>query len=183
MELSASRLPPSGQVKARRALLYNTGTYKPSGSKWNPPISRKSIEEKTAIEARQQRRYDQVVEEAHGPIREVSFSYYQDQKTGRLKSFQRLVERERGPVLTSQLPNRYRAVGSGSSRGMLRKVSRILIVANQSFLRGEANFATNNRRYYRSFRAFIKAALHGKATVGFYPSPINTWVYIVEVVP
>jgi len=99
LELPAPGLPPSGQMQARRALLYNTGAYKPLSAHANHPISRKSLEEKTGIEARQQRRYDEVMD-TQGPVRQPTFAYYRDQGTFKLKSLVRLAETERGLVLT-----------------------------------------------------------------------------------
>jgi hypothetical protein len=179
LELPASGLPPSGQMQARRALLYNTGAYKPLSADVNHPVSRKSLEEKTGIQARQQRRYDQVMD-AQGPVREPTFAYYRDEGTFTLKSLVRLVETERGVVLTRQLPNCYGTWYPGSSRGMLPKVARMLGVGDQSFIRGEATFTTNrDRRYYRGFKFFLRAALRGKATEGFYPSRANSRKYVL----
>ena len=141
IELPASGLPPPGQMQARRALLYNTGAYKPLTAHCNYPISRKSLEEKTGIEARQQRWYDQVMD-TQGLVRQPTFAYYRDQSTFKLKSLERLTETERGLVLTRQLPNRYRTSCPGSSRGILPKVARILTVVDQSFIRGEATSTT-----------------------------------------
>ena len=80
MELPASGLPPSGQMQGRRALLYGSGAYKHSSAPVNHPISRKSLEEKTGVEPRQQRRYDAILE-APVPVRELTFAYYRDQDT------------------------------------------------------------------------------------------------------
>jgi hypothetical protein len=179
IDIPASILPTSRQVQARRALLYNTGAYKPCPARRNHPISRKSLEEKTGIEARQQRRYDQVMD-AQGPVREPTFAYYRDQDTFKLKSLVREVEMERGPVLTRQLPNRYRTLCSGGSRGLLPKVARILTVGDQSLNRGEANSTTDRfRRYYRGFQSFIRAALRGQVTEGYYPSRTSNRKYIL----
>jgi len=179
IDLSASILPSSRQVQARRALLYNTGAYKPFLSHCNHPISRKSLEEKTGIEARQQRRYDHVMD-TQGPVRQPTFAYYRDQDTFKLKSLVRLAEMERGPVLTRQLPNRYRTLCSGGSKGLLPKVARILTVGDQSFNGGEATSTTDRlRRYYRGFQSFLRAALRGKATEGYYPSRASGRKYIL----
>jgi len=181
-DLSASILPSSRQVKARRALLYNTGAYKPFLSHCNHPISRKSLEEKTGIEARQQRRYDHVME-TQGTVRQPTFAYYRDQDTSKLKSLVRLAEMEGGPVLTRQLPNRYRTLCSGGSRGLLPKVARILTVGDQSFIRGEATSTADKCRcYYRSFQSFVRAALRGQVTEGYYPSRTSDRKYILGVI-
>lgn len=180
IELSASILPPSRQVQARRGLLYNTGAYKPFLSHCNHPISRKSLEEKTGIEARQQRRYDQVMD-AQGPVREPTFACYRDEGTSKLKSLVRLVETDRGVVLTRQLPNRYGTWCPGGSRGMLPKVARMLGVGgDQSFIRGEATSTMDwHRRYYRGFKFFLRAFLRGQTTEGYYSSRTSDRKYIL----
>lgn len=180
IELPTPILPPSSQVQARRALLYNTGAYKPCPAHRNHPISRKSLVEKTGIEARQQRRYDQIMDVQGRPVRQPTFAYYRDRGTFKLKSLVRLVEMERGPVLTRQLPNRYRTLCSGGSRGLLPKVARILTVGDQSFNRGEATSTTDRlRRYYRGFQSFLRAALRGQVTEGYYPSRTSDRKYIL----
>jgi len=179
LELPTTGLPPSGQVQARRALLYSTAAYKPLSAPGNHPISRKSLEEKTGIQSRQQRRYDHVLD-TQGPVRQPTFAYYRDQDTFKLKSLERLVETDRGMVLTHQLPNRYWTWYPGSSRGMLPKVARMLGVRNQSFIRGEATFTTDrHRRYYRSFKFFLRAFQRGQATEGYYPSLTSDRKYIL----
>ena len=179
LELPASGLPPSGQMQARRALLHNTGAYKPLSAHANHPISRKSLEEKTGIEARQQRRYDEVMD-TQTPVRESPFAYYRDQHSFKLKRLVRLAETGRGLVLTHQLPNRYWTSCPGGSTGMLPKVARILTVGDQSFIRGEATSNTDRgRRYYQGFQSFLRAALRGKATEGFYPSRASSRNYIL----
>lgn len=182
IELPLSVFPASRQVQARRALLYNAAAYKPPTAGHSHPISRKSLEEKTEIEARQQRRYDQIIE-AHSPVREPTSAFCRDRETGRLRKLVRLAETDRGLVLTHQLPNRYRPFCPGGSKGMLPKVARSLTVANQSFIRGEANFARHwHRRYYRDVRSFSRAALRGKATEGYYPGKPGSHKYIVETI-
>ena len=182
LELTATGLPPSGQVQARRALLYNAGAYKPLSAPGNHPISRKSLEEKTGIQSRQQRRYDHVMD-TQGPVRQPTFAYYRDQDTFKLKSLERLVETDRGMVLTRQLPNRYRTLCSGGSRGLLPKVARILTVGEQSLNRGEATSTTDRlRRYYRGFQSFLRAALRGQVTEGYYPSRTSDRKYILGVI-
>ncbi len=180
IELPASGLPPSGQMQARRALLYNTGAYKPLSGPGNHPISRKSLEEKTGIEPRQQRRYDAVMD-AQGPLRQPTFAYYRDQNTLKLRSLVRLVETDKGMVLTHQLPNRYGTWCPGSSRGMLSKVARMLGLGDQSFIRGEATSTTNrHKRYYRGFHAFLRAAVRGKTMDdSYYPSRTSDRKYIL----
>lgn len=179
IELPASGLPPSSQMQARRALLYNTGAYKPFPMHRNYPISRKSLEEKTGIETRQQRRYDEVMD-TQAPVRQATFAYYRDQGTFKLKSLVRLAETERGLVLTRQLPNRYRALCPGGSRGLLPKVARMLRVADESSIRGEATSTMErHRRYYRGFQPFLRAALRGKPTEGYYPSRASDRKYIL----
>jgi hypothetical protein len=136
--------------------------------------------EKTGIEARQQRRYDQIMDVQGRPVRQPTFAYYRDRGTFKLKSLVRLVEMERGPVLTRQLPNRYRTLCSGGSRGLLPKVARILTVGDQSFNRGEATSTTDRlRRYYRGFQSFLRAALRGQVTEGYYPSRTSDRKYIL----
>ena len=182
IELPASKLPPTSQVQARRAFLYNTGAYKPLTAHHNHPISRKSLEGKTGIEARQQRRYDEVMD-AQGSVRQPTFAYYRDQGTFKLKSLERLAEKEWGPVLTRQLPNRYRTLCSGGNRGLLPKVARILTVGDQSFNRGEATSITDrHRRYYRGFQPFLRSALRGQVTEGYYPSRTSDRKYILRVI-
>jgi len=179
IEVSSSDLPPSGRVQARRALLYNSGAYKSCRTHYNPPISRKSLTEKTGIEQRQQRRFDRIME-VRGAVRQRTFAYYCDQSTGKLKKLVRLVQIERGDVLTYELPNRYQTTCFGGSMGMLPKVARLLRVARESCVKGEATSGANYRRYYRSRRSFIKAALRGTATEGYYPSRSGNQKYILE---
>jgi hypothetical protein len=181
IEVSSSNLPPPGQVQSRRALLYDTGAYRPYMTDYNPPISRKSLTEKTGVDERQQRRFDQIME-VYGTVRERTFAYYCDQSTGKLKKFFRLVQTERGDVLTYQLPNRYRTTCFSGSMGMLPKVARLLRAARESCFKGEATSGANHRRYYRSKRSFIKAALKGTATEGYYPSRSSNQEYILETV-
>lgn len=181
IEVSPSDLPPSREVQARRALLYNTGAYRPLGTHYNPPISRKSLTEKTGIEERQQRRFDQTME-VHGAVRQRTFSYYCDQTTGKLRNLVRFVETERGDALTYELPNRYQTTCFGGSMGMLPKVARLLRVARESCVKGEAPSGANHRRYYRSKRSFVKAALKGTTTEGYYPSRSSNQKYILETV-
>jgi hypothetical protein len=69
IEVEASGLPPSRQVQGRRALLYNTGAYRPFAIQRNDPISRRSLEDKTGVQERQQRRYDSKQEARGFPIR------------------------------------------------------------------------------------------------------------------
>lgn len=180
IELPASILPPSRQVQTRRALLYNTGAYKPLSAHANHPISRKSLEEKTGIEPRQQRRYDEVMD-TQGPVRQPTFAYFRDPGTFKLKSLVRLVETDRGMVLTHQLPNHYGTWCPGSSRGMLSKVTRMLGLGDQSFIRGEATSTTNrHKRYYRGFHAFLRAAVRGKTMDdSYYPSRTSDRKYIL----
>ena len=179
IELPASGLPPSGQVQARRALLYNTAAYKPFSAPVNHPISRESLKEKTGIEPRQQRRYDAVMD-AQGPVREPTFACYRDEGTSKLKSLVRLVETDRGVVLTRQLPNRYGTWCPGGSRGMLPKVARMLGVGDQSFIGGEATSTMDwHRRYYRGFKFFLRAFLRGQTTEGYYSSRTSDRKYIL----
>ena len=49
---------PKG-IQGKRGLLYSTSAYRPEDWADRHPISRQSLEEKTGIEARQQRRYDE----------------------------------------------------------------------------------------------------------------------------
>jgi len=179
LELPASGLPLSGQAQARRALLYNTAAYKPFPAHRNYPISRKSLEERTGIEARQQRRYDQVMD-AQGPVRQPTFAYYYEEGTLKPKSLLRLAETDRGLVLTCQLPNQYGTWCPGSSKGMLPKVARMLRVADQSFIRGGATSTTDRlRRYYRDFKSLLRAFQRGKATEGYYPCRTSDGKYIL----
>jgi len=118
--------------------------------------------------------------EVQGPVREATFACYRDEGTFKLKSLVRLVETDRGLVLTHQLPNRYWTSCPGGSGGLLPKVARMLGVGDQSFIRGEATSTTDRlRRYYRSFQSFLRAALRGKAIEGFYPSRANSRNYIL----
>jgi len=181
VQLQLSELPPPGRVQARRALLYNSGAYKPPTTHPNHPISRKSLTEQTGIEDRQQRRYDQIME-AHGVVRERTFAYYRDRNTRKLKALVSLVETERGDVLTYELPNRYQTPCLGGSRGMLPKVARLVRATKESCIRGEATSDTNHRRYYRSRKSLNRAALKGTATAGYYPSRSSPRKYIFEIV-
>jgi hypothetical protein len=160
-------------------LLYNTAAYKPFPTHRNCPISRKSLEEKTGIEARQQQRYDQVMD-AQGPVRQPTFAYYHEEGTLKLKSLLRLAETDRGLVLTCQLPNQYGTWCPGSSKGMLPKVARMLRVADESSIRGEATSATDRlRRYYRDFKSLLRAFQRGEATEGYYPCRTSDRKYIL----
>jgi hypothetical protein len=180
-ELPPSELPSSGQVQARRAILYNSGAYKPSTTHCNHPISRKSLTEKTDIEERQQRRYDRIME-ARGPVREPTFAYYCERNTRKLKPFIRLVETARGKVLTHELPNRYQTPYVAGSIGMLSKVAKVIRATKESCDKGEATFNTSHRRYYRNMRSFTRAALKGTATEGYYPSRSSNRKYILETI-
>lgn len=181
IEVSASGLPLSGQVQARRALLYNTGAYKPSTAHCNHPISRKSLEDKTGIGSRQQRRYDQV-SGSHRAVRETTFGYYRDPRTAKLRGLVRLVESNRSIMVTHQLPNRYWTAYPVGNTGMLPKVARLLRVSNQSSSRGEATFNMKHRRYFRDLRSFIRVAVRDGIMQGYYPSSSNHSNYILEIV-
>lgn len=181
VEMLASDLPHSSQSQARRAVVYNTGAYQPTSARRNHPISRTSLQEKTGIGPRQQRRYDQV-NESHGVVREATFGSYRDPKTLRLKNLVRVVQTDRGRFRTTQLPNRYRTWCLRGRRGMLRRIARKLNPSNQSSSRGEATFGRNQRRYYRNFQAFFRAASRGEAIQGYYPSRCDDRKYISGII-
>lgn len=181
VEMPATDLPHSSQSQARRALIYNAGAYEPRSVCVNHPISRMSLEEKTGIGSRQQRRYDRI-SESHGVIREATFGSYRDPESLKLRGLVRVVQTDWGWFRTAQLPNRYRTWCVRGSRGMLSRVARILSPSNQSSSRGEATFGRNQRRYYRDFQTFLRAASRGEAIQGYYPSRCDDRKYISGII-
>lgn len=189
-----SELPPSGKVQARRAMLYNTAAYRPFLQHRNDPISRKSLEEKTGVQARTQRRYDALQEAQGHAVRQRTKQYYRDPETHKLRSFVRVVEKGKSEIETWQLPNRYRTWYFAGSRGMLGKIAAMLNGGDQSSImgeeistKGEAVITTKEqqpRRYYSSSQKLHNAVLKGNNTdgVGFYPCRSNPNNYIMEVV-
>ena len=185
VEVPVSDLPPSSQVKDRRALLYNTGAYRPFPIRRNDPISRKSLEKKTGVQERQQRRYDSSQESQGFPIRQTTKAFYRDPETYHLRKHIRIVEKGFGEVETHQLPNRYRTWYTGSSRGMLRKVSSMLNRGDQPLISGEATSSEGRQRlYYSGFKAFCKAHLKGQTTARdcYYPCRGNDSRYVLGVI-
>ncbi len=185
VEAKVSELPASCRVQARRSLLYNTGAYRPFAIRRNDPISRKSLEDKTGVQERQQRRYDSLQERQGFPIRQTTKAFYRDPETYKLRKYIRIVEKGFSEVETHQLPNRYRTWFTGSSRGMLRKVSSLLNRGDKSLISGEATSSEGRqRRYYSSFKTHLRAHLKGQNTDRecFYPCRSNEEKYVLGVI-
>ena len=182
IEAPVSELPPSSHTLARRSLLYNPSEGRPFAIQRNDPISRKSLEKKTGVQERQQRRYDAYQERQGFPIRQKTMAYYRDPDTYKLRKHIRIIEKGFREVETHQLPNRYRTWYTGSSRGMLRKVASMLNGGDKSSISGEATSSEGRqRRYYSSFKAFCGAHLRGQNTdrVCFYPCRSNEDKYVL----
>ncbi len=182
VEVKVSELPPSSRVQARRSLLYNAGAYRPFAIQRNDPISRKSLEEKTGVQERQQRRYDSLQERQGFPIRQTTKAFYRDPGTYKLRKHIRIVDKGFREIETHQLPNRYRTWHTGSSRGMLRKIPSLLNRGDKSLISGEATSSEGRqRRYYSSFKTFCGAHLKGQNTDRecFYPCRSNEDKYVL----
>ena len=183
IDIKITDLPPSSHALARRAILYNTGTGRTFNAIRNDPISRRSLEEKTGVQERQQRRYDALQEQRQGfPVREATKSYYREPGTFKLRTYKRIVDKGLTSVETVQLPNRYRTWYTGSSRGMLRRVSSQLNGRDKSLISGEANAPEGQqRRYYSGFKAYYNAHMRGQNTDRecFYPCQSNITKYVV----
>lgn len=182
MEAPAAKLPPSSHTLARRSSLYNPGAGRPFAIRRNDPISRKSLEKKTGVQERQQRRYDAYQESQGFPVRRTTKAFYRDPGTYQLRKHVRIVEKDFTLVETHQLPNRYRTWYTSSSRGMLRKVASMLNGGDKSSISGEATSSEGRqRRYYSSFRTFCGAYLRGQNTDWecFYPCRSNDSKYVL----
>lgn len=183
VEIRIADLPPSSHTQARRAILYNIGIGPTFNRERNDPISRQSLEEKTGVQERQQRRYDALQEQRQGfPVREATKSYYREPETFKLRTYKRIVDKGLTSVETIQLPNRYRTWYTGSSRGMLRRVSSMLNGRDKSLKSGEANAPEGQqRRYYSGFKAYYNAHMRGQNTERecFYPCQGNSNKYVV----
>ncbi len=180
VEMPASDLPDSSQGLARRALIYNSGTYAPLTGRVHHPISRHSLQEKTGVAPRQQRRYDQA-SERYGAVRIGTFGQCRDSRTGRLRAQKRVVQTDSGWFITDQLPNRYQTYCVRGRRGMLPRIARTTDPGDQSSAKGEATSGRIQRRYFRSFRALIKAGSRGEATHGYYLSRWDDHLYVWSV--
>ncbi|MBA7703170.1 hypothetical protein ES703_111952 [subsurface metagenome] len=184
VNVNVSALPPSSQVLLRRSLLYNTGAYRPFAIQRNDPISRKSLEKKTGVQERQQRRYDSAQERQGFPVRQTTKAFYRDPGNYKLRKHIRIIykgifEKE---LETHQLPNRYRTWHTGSSRGMLHKVSFLLNRGDKSSISGKATSSEGRqRRYYSSFKTFCRAHLRGQNTDRgcYYPCRSNDNKYVL----
>lgn len=185
VEMNVEALPPSSHTQARRAILYNIGIGRTFNRERCDPISRQSLSEKTGVEERQQRRYDALQEKRTGhSVRMETKAYYREQESYKLRAYWRLVMK--GPfesVETMQLPNRYRTWYSGSSRGMLPKVSSMLNGRDKkSLISGEANAPEGRqRRYYSSFKRYYNAHTKGQNIDRecFYPCQSNRFKFVV----
>jgi len=181
-EAPVSALPPSSHTLARRSILYNSAEGRPFAIQRNDPISRKSLERKTGVPERQQRRYDAYQERQGFPVRQKTMAYYREYGTYKLRKLTRIVAKGFTEVETHQLPNRYRTWYTGSSRGMLSKVASMLNGGDQSSISGEATSSEGRqRRYYSSFKAFSGARLRGQNTDRecFYPCRSNEDKYVL----
>lgn len=177
MELAIDKLPDSSHTQARRALLYGVAAYKPIGTRNNRPISRRSLEDKTGINSRQQRRYDAALTGQGKLLNWETKSYYRDPVTYRLHKHCRLVDKGLdGMVDTCQLPNRYSLIMERGNRGILHNVKGM----NQSLINGEAN-VMEPRRYFNGFKDYYKAVFKGKTSTleCYYPARNNESHYIL----
>lgn len=183
VEMKVEGLPPSSHTQARRAILYNIGVGRAFNRERNDPISRQSLKEKTGVQERQQRRYDALQEQRQGhSVRTETKAYYREPETFKLRIYKRIVDKGLISVLTIQLPNRYRTWYTGSSRGMLCRVSSMLNGRDKSLISGEANAPEGRqRRYYSGFKAYYNAHIKGQNVDRecFYPCQSSSIKYVV----
>jgi hypothetical protein len=171
-------LPDPRKLQSRRAILYTTGAFRPlrkpgDGQK----ISRLSLERKTGINDRRQRRYDENIENntplGMGKIK--SKPYVRDNTTYKLVHHPRTVYKGPfdKPFIVHLLPNRYWTWYGYGHRGMLYRISRLLKAEDQSFHKGiqpemvcsEANAdVTSKRRYFNSFKSYQNARKQGNTS-------------------
>lgn len=169
----------------RKSLLWNTGAYRPFGTgRSNHPISRQSLAGVTGIEKRKQQRYDK---SADTPLSEnllkekdlVTKKVYQSIRWVSSKAAGKLI-----PV-KDQLGNTYFSHATRSNRGQLKKLSKLVAERKGSLLCAEAPDKSKipARRFYDTFRDFIRAKSRGLADSfnSFYPS--RNLGYYIQVNP
>lgn len=165
----------------RRALLYNTGAYRPFGTgRPNRPISRQSITDVTKIDRRTQQRYDSQA----NTIKVETKVKNRDPETFKLYKQKLTVSAAGGKqvLIDRQLGNIYTSHATQSHRGQLRKAARAVQERQESFIRAEASHKGlfPSRRFYGCFHDWCKRYLRGKATAddSYYPTKYNEAVFI-----
>jgi len=182
IEVEVSELPDSSHTQERRAILYNTGAYRPFEVRRNDPISRQSLERKTGVNTRTQQRYDAAQDVKGNLIKQETKAYIRDQADYKLRKHIRIIDKGHYMVETVTLPNRYRTPYPSSSRGILRNVSSMLNRGDKSLLCGEANAAEGRQRlYYSGWKAFLHAHQRGQTgeRVCYYPCKSNDSKYVL----
>ena len=150
---------PKG-LQGKRGLLYSTAAYQPQDWTNRHPISRQSLEEKTGIEARQQRRYD----EASNTVRQETRVKRYDPITHKRYTVKQQLTGANGVLFEKpkQLGNLYTAPGQRSRKGQLKKVGKAVRRQIESLVTAEAQ-SKFSIRYYNTFQTFLKRYIRGKA--------------------
>lgn len=180
-KLSKYRDMPLSDVRGLsiKALLWNTGAYRPEGVR-NDPISRRSLEEKTKVPERNQQRYDVMVQAVKQETLVKSYDpnlhrYFTQTITVRHQNKNIRLRRQKGNIYTSH--------ATQSNRGMLRKVTRLAKERQGlSLVRGEApdNILTPSRCYFSTFKDWVSSHVKGKAGMNdcYYPLKSKRTVYV-----
>lgn len=176
VSIDITEIPGSDNLQARRALLWNTGAYKPIGKEVNP-ISRASLVDKTGIDRRRQQRYDAVID----TDRQETIVKYRDSKNHvyRVKKEPRITTA--GLLeLPVQLGNKYHSKATLSHRGMTHKIAKAMRIGKGSLLGDEATHKDLiAKRYFKTFSDYVNAKKRGRSTeVGYYPTKKNPEVYV-----
>lgn len=168
------------QKYPRKALLWNTGAYRPFGTgRVNNPISRPVLQNVTGITERKQQRYDARVDTFKIPTTVKEY----DLETHKLFNQPLVVHgKNKHYVIPRPLGNIYTSHAYQSQKGMLKKASRSARQGRGSLIAGEApnKEMIPKQRFYGTFRDWLKQYTKGKAQVGnvFYPTRANFSVYV-----
>lgn len=164
----------------RKALLWNTGAYRPFGTgRNNAPVSREALHAVTGIYRRKQQRYDTSAETS----KTATMAKAYDQDTHKVFMQRMIVDgKSKKYIIPRQLGNIYQSHAYQSQKGMLKKLSRTERQRQGSLLAGEApnKKAIPARRFYGTFQDWLKQYIKGKAEPGdvFYKSRSDYSIYI-----
>lgn len=175
VEVPGNEIPAPTQVGKWRALLYNVAAYKPLGTKTRHPQSRRTIEENTGVNDRQQRRYDRRI-----GTDKLLMNFKWRENNGHKLSPAKIIVESSGQVVALK-ENLFYSKGSRGTPGQLRVIARNQ--KRQQSSSGRTEEARNKlayRRYYSTGKAARNALIAQGTGDTAYPLRSNFLTYVLE---